>query len=41
MYRSSNGGMNFRQISSISVSPDGKTLFVLANANIFDFPTSP
>jgi sugar lactone lactonase YvrE len=40
-YRSSSSGMNLHQILSISISPDGKTLYVLTNSKIFDFPTSP
>jgi hypothetical protein len=40
-YRSAASSMNLHQISSISISTDGKTLFVLTNGKIFDFPTSP
>ena len=38
MYVSSTSSMDFSQIRSISVGPDGNTIYVLTGTKLFEFP---
>ena len=40
-YLSSTSVMDFSKIQSISVGPDGKTIYVLAGSRLYDFPVAP